>query len=246
MKLVAISDVHIDHVTLGVPREDEVRKAIEASVNHALSIEADAWCFLGDFMDPDCGPQSFRHLEFLVNEVRRLAEAGIHSVLIAGNHDVVEDSRGGTTLSPLKEIWPKYVHVLEKPTVFFPNLFDHYGRPNQPKLIALPFTPASRAYDPVEFLQRALDNQCTNLVLSHLTGVEGVIPGEEVNEMPRGREVTLPLELLARPDVFVLQGHFHRRQVHQHKGATVHVVGSPVRFTFGEQDNEPSFLVAEV
>ncbi len=245
MRAVIISDLHLDHVTLGVPREAEVRAAVEASVNHALSKEVDLWVCLGDVMDPDCGPQSFRHVEFLVRQARLLAEEGIHSVFVAGNHDVVEDSHGGTTLSPLKGVWPKYVHVIDEPTILGYGVFDHYGRPNQPNVIALPFTPASRPYDPAEFLRASLDDQRMNLVLSHLTGVEGVIPGEEVTDMPRGREVTLPLELLARPDVLVLQGHFHRRQVHKHQGATVHICGSPTRFTFGEQSHEPAFMVVE-
>ena len=64
--------------------------------------------------------------------------------------------------------------------------------------------------------------------------------------MPRGRDILLPTELLARPDVLVLQGHYHRQQVFHHMGAVVHVVGSLARLTFSEQNHLPGYLIVEM
>ena len=64
MRIVAISDLHLDVVTSGVPRFGEVEAALSRAVDHAIEHldprEGDFFACLGDVCDPDCGPVGFR------------------------------------------------------------------------------------------------------------------------------------------------------------------------------------------
>lgn len=112
-------------------------------------------------------------------------------------------------------------------------------------MLMLPFTEPSEAYDPAEYVERTWDKSSEGgkvIVMTHL-GISGVQPGEETKELPRGREVLYPTDLIAskRP-IAQFAGHYHRRQVF--KG--IQIVGAPARFAFGEAHNEPGFLVVDL
>jgi DNA repair exonuclease SbcCD nuclease subunit len=228
MRLVACSDPHFDRVTCGVPRFEEVKDSMKATVEAAIEHRATAWLCLGDIMDPDCGPVAFKVLELLLSLTTRLLSHGIRPVFLAGNHDVVESGEGTSTLTPLRSV--KGVSLFERPGTL--DLGEGV------ELLALPFTPSSHGYDVAEFVR---DNLRPGMVvLSHLV-VPGITPGSETTEMPRGREVRLPVDLLK--ENLVLQGHFHKRQIFE---GNIHVIGSLARLTFGEEQNEPGYLLVEV
>ena len=109
-------------------------------------------------------------------------------------------------------------------------------------VLALPFTSRAHAYDPAEAV-RQNGTDAPALVLGHLN-IEGIEPGSETADFPRGREVFLPVPLIRErfPNATIACGHYHRRQVFQ----GVHIPGSLARLTFGEEENEPGFLIAEV
>jgi hypothetical protein len=110
----------------------------------------------------------------------------------------------------------------------------------------LPFTPSSHAYDPEVALENfkigATIGGELKMIVGHLN-LEGIAPGSEVENFPRGREVFFPIEKAKKmfPNAVLVNGHIHRRQVHR----GVHVVGSLVQLTKGEVGNEPGFLVVE-
>ena len=235
MKMLVVSDLHLDAATMGVPRLPELERSLDQAVHHAADAKVDEFVFLGDLADPDIGSGALvRALDVLVRVVMKLRCAyGISSKLLVGNHDVIEDGSGDTTLSPLRGI--EGVTVLDHPTSWVKgDLF----------FVALPYTATSHGYDVRDFLAKHLTDQPT-VVLSHLA-VEGIQPGEETKEMPRGREVLLPLDMLENPKHLVLQGHYHKGQTFVSPGgAQVHVVGSLARLTFGEEGNEPGYLIVE-
>lgn len=232
MKLVACSDLHLDAVTHGIRRFDEVANALMQTVDFAISQRADAWACLGDVCDPDSGPVVFRCVEVLQRAVLKLWSNNIPSVLIAGNHDVVESSEGTTTLSPLRALsgYHDGIYVVERPRTFkVRGKFD---------VACFPFTAAALPYGPKEHAESIPEGA---LVLSHLN-LEGITPGSEVADMARGRDVFLPIdEVMARKPAAVLNGHIHKAQVY--KG--VRVVGAPARFTFGEESHVPTFAVVD-
>jgi DNA repair exonuclease SbcCD nuclease subunit len=234
MRLVVSSDYHLDHVTRGIARFAEIERAVRRTVQVAIEREADAWIFLGDAMDPDSGSCVFRCARVLVSVAAELAEHDIRSIWIAGNHDVIEASGMGTTLSPLRNLHP-LVHVFEEPGALMVS---------DRRFVALPFTSTDRTYDPAT-VAREMAVKKGDIVLSHLS-VPGIIPGEETHEMPRGKDILYPFAETVEAS-WRLQGHYHRPQEFRPRegGSPIVIPGSLARLTFGEEKNDPSFLCFE-
>jgi DNA repair exonuclease SbcCD nuclease subunit len=229
-----------------VDRFDDVRRAVHRTVDVAIAEKVDAYAFLGDLCDPDDAPRALRAVELMLEVERRLSAECITSYWLAGNHCVIEDGSGRTVLSPMRALQSvrskSEVHLFEGAEVRrdFGNV----------AVLALPFTASSHPYDPAEFVRQAAAYRETFVVLSHLA-VPGIQPGEETTEMPRGREVILPVDALLAlkqrvKKLVVLSGHYHRAQTVDIRGLEVHVVGSVERLTFGEERHDPSFLILEV
>lgn len=246
IKILASSDWHGDHSTHGVSRFAEIRDAVHHTVDRAIEEDVTAYAFLGDLCDPDSGSCVFRVVELAIEAAVRLAERAIDSIWLAGNHDVVEDQTGNTTISPLRALAGmgkiKRVHVLEQPDVV--RLRPRLGGSAYADVLGLPFTASSHSYDPRKAIQKASEVTTPSrlVILSHLS-VPGVVPGEETHEMPRGRDVVLPAELAVEKAKLVLQGHYHRQQ---RTKEGIWIAGSLARLTFNEERHEPGYLLASV
>lgn len=252
MKLLLTSDWHIDATTAGIRRLPEVRRYVDHLVDACRDQEVDVVANLGDYFDPGRvdGP---RYHTFLVESAMRLHEAAaVGSIWLTGNHDVVETSNLVTTLSPLRAMQAacrdmesfivaelplavdlKDVHFLLLPYVagsyrdgYTPELSDRYARE------------LARA--------RSASREVPVVVLTHMT-VPGAALGTESREFSRGRDHDLPMEALAElsPNL-VAAGHYHRSQIVDGP-VQVHVVGSPLRLTFGERyDSDKGYAIVEV
>lgn len=269
MRAVVVSDLHLDWTTLGVSRFDDVAKAYRQSVDFAIretnlstsknperkTKRVDYFLNLGDVTDPDNGGATMLAVELVMSENYRLAKNGIRSITIPGNHDVFEDGSGLSALYPLQAMSRVAVMIdydtddvmmeyVDRPRLILAR--DH----GDTAFACFPFAPLSHSYDPAKeatrmFAQARLAGAKKIVTLSHLS-VPGIAPGEETNEMPRGRDVLFPIEE-TETAVLRLQGHYHRRQVVDvGSGEPIVVVGSAARLTFGEQNNKPAFLVVEV
>jgi DNA repair exonuclease SbcCD nuclease subunit len=242
-KIVVSSDWHLDHSTYGVQRFGDVAQAVRQTVDAAIAERADLYLFTGDLCDPDDGPWALQSVGFAIEVATALLRRGIASWWLAGNHDVIEDGTGRTTLSPLRALDLPEVRVFEEPSLAFvpgESKFDRSKRRVQ--LLALPFTATSRNYDP-EKVVRHYDEQLGSraVVAGHMTQLEGAQDGEETTEMPRGRAMKFPLAA-CRPGWLKINGHWHDRQVCQ----GVHIQGSVARLTFGEEKNRPGYIVLEI
>jgi DNA repair exonuclease SbcCD nuclease subunit len=237
MKAVISSDWHHDAYTDGVARAPDVEEAVKAAVQHAGAIGADAFIFTGDLTDPNVS-RSHAAVGFAMWVAQTLRDMEIDSLWLTGNHDVIEDGSGLSTLVALDEAGF---------TVFNePDVMDTGDLTDGLHIMALPFTAASHSYDPDEFV-RSVHRQYGDLdrllVLGHLN-MDDMHPGSETKDMPRGRDVMWPLDALSElfPQALLIGGHYHQAQ--SHKG--VQIVGSPVRFTHGEEENEPSFMTVDI
>lgn len=232
--IVVASDAHLDWVTIGVSRFAEVEGALWKSARAAVEMGARAHVFCGDLCDPDSGSVVFRCVRVMVAVVEYLRTAGVASVVVPGNHDVLEDGTGETTLEPLKGIGGPLVHVVDRPrAVKIAGL---------PHLMCLPFTASSHGYDPAAAVREHVGGQRDCVTFGHLH-VPGIVPGEETTEMPRGREVVFPVEAAREVSQLMVNGHFHRRQV---SPDGVQIVGSLARLTFGEELHSPSFMTIRI
>ena len=125
MRLIHISDVHLDTPFAGRP--DALRRrlrrasleAVERCVSTALAEEVDALLIAGDLFD---GPHlSFESERFLLEQLGRLAEAGIQVVYATGNHDPGTGNRA-TALE-----WPGGVTVIARGDPVTVPILDRTG-----------------------------------------------------------------------------------------------------------------------
>lgn len=241
-KIVVIGDLHLDQSTAGVDRFKDCYDVLMQAVEKAIEVKAAALIFTGDLSDPHT-VRSHRAVAALAEAVSRAHHEGIWSVLLAGNHDVIEDGSGGSVMDALG--WSGKCTLVKRPS-FIPLCDGHKGACCM--LLCLPFTPSSHNYDPDEYVRQCAARERPEpgmplLVIGHLN-LEGITAGSETVDMPRGRDVFWPLQALQEcfPDALLVGGHYHTAQTF--KG--VHIVGSAVRLRFDERDNNPGFLVLEV
>lgn len=246
MKLCVVSDAHLDWVTHGVRRFPEIAAAFDETIEAALDEGCSGYVFLGDLCDPDSGSCVFRVLEVAIRTALRLAACKIPSIWIAGNHDTIEDGTKDTSLSPLRALYGDRtpVHVFEEPgTCVLREAVDRDDH-RDVWIAALPFTSASHPYDPASVSEKLLmGKDPRNVVVAGHLHVPGVEPGEETREMPRGREVWLPVDVLKPRASVILNGHYHRQQKTE---SGVWIPGSLARLTFCEENNHPGYLIVEV
>lgn len=230
MKALVTSDWHLDAVTAGVERFDDLERATEELLDAVDANEVDAFIFLGDLCDP-----ATNRAHRAVDRACDLASTlDIPSYWLVGNHDVIEDGHGSNVLSPVN--YTPRAEVIAAPCLRLVG---------DAQVVFLPFTPRSHAYDPEEFVRhQALANpRHPKAVMGHLN-IAGITPGSETTEMPRGRNIEFPLDAIndVWPGALKLNGHYHERQVFR----DIHIPGSLERLTFGEEANVPGYLLMEV
>lgn len=249
MRIVVSTDWHPDTNTAGYARFDDVDEAVHATVAAAVDLKADYYMFWGDLITNDpVLDLMVRCICLAQDAARELERHSIPSFWMPGNHDVFEDGRGTTALDPIASSDPmqlpqpgrgrNMVHLVKRP-----NVYALAGG----HVVFLPFTPLSHGYDPAEFVRSLFDDDSPHpevkLVCGHLT-LEGIGPGSETLDTPRGRDVLFPIDLVKQrfPNAVLGNGHYHRRQVYR----GVQIPGSLVRGTRAEADNEPGYLVLEL
>lgn len=238
MKILVSSDWHLDSVTAGVERFNDLKAAVWELYHFAKAERVDLFMFLGDLCDPDTS-RAYRAMAFSIEVALTFADDGIPSIWITGNHDVIEDGHGSSTLLPLhKAVACRNVTVVDRPMPVVQHMPIN--------LIALPYTPRSHNYDPEAYVRGLETKRITTeptVIAAHLN-IEGIGPGSETTDLPRGRDVFLPVAAIRErwPDAIVLNGHYHKRQTFN----GVHIPGSLERLTFGEEENEPGYLLVEV
>jgi len=235
VKSLIVGDLHPDKSTAGFSRFDDVARALELVFERALKRRVDEVLFLGDLADPE-SENLVRCITLFAEFASKLDVEGIDTIAIPGNHDVLEDGYGTTTLDPLAFVAgvtlvkrPRYVQVGAGEAV-----------------VLLPYVPTSHAYDPkAEVCELAAELTRVGLgakvaaVAGHLM-LEGIATGSETKDMARGRDVFFPIDTVRRlfPNALLFNAHYHRRQTYR----GVEIPGSVCRFTRDECENVPGIL----
>jgi hypothetical protein len=244
MRCLFTGDWHGDWLTGGVDRFGEIKRATARTVTEAIDREVDLYVFLGDLADPD-NPRSHRAVALAIETMRVLAQNDIQQLWIAGNHDVIEDGTGATTLTPLVEM----SHACSGAKVFESPMQCMFRSGGEFPVMCFPYVARSRSYSPAQWVQE-WTRTAPRLIVGHLTKPSPVptspspIEGSETLEMPRGRDIPWPIEeIRARwPEVVVVGGHYHEAQFTR----TIHFPGNLARLTHGEEQNRPGFLVMDI
>jgi len=251
VRILVTGDWHLDARTAGHDRFDDLRAAVEWTVDLAHKEDVDLYVNLGDLCDPD-STRAHRAIGLACETAARLADFKIGQAWLAGNHDVIEDGTGSTTLAALagwsrgsglvgrKPVQPDSFVVAETPVhnaFYLGDLVD---------VLFLPFTPRAKAYDPVAFVEKMqLSDRCRKLLVFGHLNVIGAEDGSEIQDFPRGREVVFPTDaLLSRfgDRCMLFNGHYHRRQIVR----GVRMPGALGRLGFGEVGNPAGVLIVEV
>lgn len=238
MKLVITGDWHLDRMTAGFDRFDDVSRGIDATIFAAIKQRADLYVFLGDLANPH-SVRSHRAAAKAIESAIKLRDSGIESLWIVGNHDVIEDGSCTSTLSALAAAG--FV-VASKP------MWMSIGTSNK-CVVALPHPAACAAYDPAEQIGKLHESIYQRgsaeivLVAGHLSLPEAT-QGSESGEMARGRGYNWPVDEIKKhwPSAAIIGGHYHRGQ--SLSGVTF--AGSLERLAFDEAENDPGFLMLEV
>lgn len=247
MRFIISSDWHSDASTSGVDRFVEIERAAFTVADAAIAAHRDgtetAFIFGGDLCDPDT-TRSFRAIGLAIDVALYLAKNYIPSLWIAGNHDVIENDRGSTTLEPLVKLAKRDIAITVAET---PMYWSKWGRENL--VLALPYTARARSYDPTEFVLRGSDHDVVSVMpqlgIGHLT-VLSAERGSESDDFARGRDMIFPVEACRKrwgDRCILVNGHYHRKQVTKDG---VNIPGSLARLRHDEEQHEPGYLVIEV
>ena len=237
MKLLAFSDIHLDAVTAGRPRKGEVVRFIEQVRSIAIDQQVDLVIFAGDAHDPGALLDPMYSAELIFG----LMQFQVPLVAIAGNHDVVDTTelflnQPITTLTPLRAasmFSQRPVRVLEMPMVVEPI-------PGW-VVVGLPYVSRAFAACNATWLdgvfaqaEQRVSEGARAIVVGHMVVPDALIGSESV-EMAKGQEQMFPFARVGRlQPAFVLNGHYHARQIVKTWGLQIAIPGSPLRFTFGE------------
>lgn len=230
MKGLSFSDAHLDASTGGMRRIEDLERAFDRVEELANEHQVDVVIFQGDLANPDCGSILVRVLDTTIRCASNLTANAIPSHWVAGNHDVIEDGSGYTTLRPLSQI--PGVHIHEVPG----RVAVRSGH-----ILFLPFPTRVTKYDPEKYVLENCEEG--DVVIGHATYVEGAIMGSETRDMARGGSMVFPVAACKKMGAkLMLNGHYHREQV---TPSGVHIPGSLERLRFDEEGNTPGVLIWE-
>lgn len=241
MRVIAFSDIHLDAVTAGRPRRQEVVQFLERAREVSIQANADLVIFSGDAHDSGWLLDPL----YTADLTKGLLSFPQELIAIAGNHDVVDtselfDGEPVTTLTPLRAA-AKFLpldrglrlHVIDRPQLV-------RGHSVSVGVLGLPYVSrahsASRDAWTDEAFEHAGKYMGPVIVVAHLV-VPGAVMGSESVEMAKGQDQLFPFERVALlgPSL-VINGHYHARQSVPWHGVSVVIPGSPLRFTFGEAE----------
>ena len=261
MKFLHTADWHVGKTLKGRDRLDE-QKAVLAEVTAIAEANGvDAVLLAGDVYDSSVPSAPAQQL--VVQTLLAMRQAGAEVIVIAGNHDhgpTFEAYRplmgmAGITLagmyhSPDRGGVVRFAARSDGADVqvaVLPFLSQRYAV-RAAEIAAKTPSENVRAYDElvrqvVGSLTGGFNSDSVNLVMSHVTCVNGIFGG---GERPAQSifEYSVPATIFPVSAHYVALGHLHRRQTLP-AHAPVHYSGSPLAVDFGEQDNTSVVCLVE-
>lgn len=270
LTILHFADAHIDMANYG--RHDPVTglplrvldflKSLDTIMDTAIKEKVDLVLFAGDaYKDRNPAPTFQREWG---KRVMRLSRAGLHTLLLVGNHDTSPALGRAHTLDPFDTLEVPNVLVADKPALLGPA--DLWGLPLQ--VIALPWVSRSGLIASQELsstepekVNRAVEERLTVLmqnflaeadpqlpiVLTAHASVQGAVYGNERTVM-LGADLVLPGSLVRDPRLdYVALGHIHKPQdLNQNNHPPVVYPGSIERVDFGEAGDDKYFVIAHI
>jgi len=240
-------------------RLEDFVATLSRCIDRAIAAPVDLVLFGGDAF-PDATPPPLVQQAF-AGQFRRLADAGIPTVLLVGNHDQHAQGQGGASLCIYRTLGVPGVVVGDRLDT---HRLDTAGGPVQ--VITLPWlTPSvlltrpemeglSMAQVNEQLLERLrvalegeirrLDADIPTILLAHVMTDTATFGAERFLAVGRGFHV--PMAMLARPCFdYVALGHVHKHQILCESPPVVYP-GSIERVDFSEAEETKGYIWAEV
>ncbi len=243
MKLLHFSDLHIGMENYGKLNPEtglssrlvDFFNTFDFIVNLAIKESVDAVVFAGDaYKTRDPNPTQQRGFG---ERIKKLAKAGIPTILVVGNHDTPNADGKANTLDiysalEIDNVWvsrsPEYLKI---PT-----------KSGELQVITLPWLHKNdykTVAEKILLLYGKIQKDFPTIFLSHAE-IEGAAYGSEKG-LAIANDVTIPLPLLQDKRIqYVALGHIHKHQVLSKPKDLPLIVyaGSPQRIDFGEEKEE--------
>lgn len=275
LRILHLADIHmgsglaygsINPATGINTRLEDFAATLAHCMDRAIADPVDLVLFGGDAF-PDATPPPL-HQDLFAAQFRRLALAGIPTVLLVGNHDQYGQADAGSSLSIYRTLGVEGFVVGDRlqtvtlqtrrgavqvttlpwltPSTFLAKseLADSSLNPTQDWSRDLQAQLLQRLQVALEGEARHLDPSIPAVLLAHCM-VDVARYGSE-RHLAVGKGFTVPLALLAhRAYQYVALGHVHKHQVLCQQPLMIYP-GSPERVDFGEEDEPKGFVLAEV
>lgn len=245
LRIVFASDSHLNkHYARMTPdqlaaRRGQIRGAWQQTVDFALAERAEVYIHGGDLFD---GPNPrTSELIWTTEQFQRLADAGVRSFLIGGNHDIPKSRLAGATPQRLFET-ARMAQVFTDPTAvtWWSGEVGGVrlaigGLPPDPRL--------PRDADPLAVLTAPIQPPEADLVIlvTHFA-IEGTLHPQADEPVIRKSSVAA----LSGVVDYLLVGHIHVMRDHDVGGVKVISPGPTERLSFGEIDLRCGFAVLTV
>ncbi len=267
IKILHLSDIHLGSTTHGKvnpqtglnTRLEDFISALTICIDRAINEPADLVLFGGDAF-PDATPPPLVQQAF-AKQFRRLADAGIPTILLVGNHDQHSQGVGGTSLAIYRSLAVPNFTVGD--TIATHRITTNAG---EIQIITLPWITRStlltksetEGFSMTEVSQllidrlqvviegeiRQLDPPLPTILLAHVM-VDTATYGAE-RFLAAGKGFTIPLSMLTREAFdYVALGHVHRHQILATQPLVVYP-GSIERVDFGEENEAKGYCWLEV
>lgn len=268
IRFVHVADVHIGMDNYGrinpatglSTRLEDFLSTLDEAVDRAIEERVDLFVVAGDiYKTRDPTPT---HQREFARRVRKLTQADIRVLLVAGNHDL--------PLSPSRATAIDIFSALDVTGVTVARIISSFRietRSGPVQILALPWMTRSivladeqhkgatiedlnrrmieMATDRLMKLGEATDPTLPTMLVAH-AHVFGAKSGAE-RMLNVGRDPILPIQSLNVPNIgFVAMGHIHRHQALISTDPAVVYPGSINRVDFGEEEEDKGFILGEL
>ncbi len=268
MKIAHLADTHIGMENYGRvnpesglnQRLHDFLRSLDQAIDGALAENVDAVVVAGDiYKTRDPTPT---HQREFATRIRRLAAAGIHTILVAGNHDIPLSAGRATSVDIFRAL------EIEKVTVartLGTHRIETRGGPLQ--LIAFPWTVRSAVLAQPEFknatlseLNQAMIDLTRDKLRVEAEGLDPRLPAVIVGHahlfgarIGAERLLTMGNDPMYEPGTFdlphvdyVALGHIHKHQVLHYASPPMVYAGSIERVDFGEEHEDKGWVLVDL
>jgi exonuclease SbcD len=261
MRFLHTADWHVGKTLKGRSRIEEQERVLREIVAIARQQQVDAVLVAGDLYDT--AAPSAEAQKLVIRTLMGLANTGAEVIAIAGNHDHARAldayrplaSEAGITLVGEVRTAEKggVVRFAARSTgepvtvAVLPFLSQRYAV-RAAELVTATSGEHTSAYDQhlrdiLTALTAGFDDHGVNLVMAHLTVLNGTFGGGERTAQSIF-EYAVPAGIFPIEAHYVALGHLHRRQ-RMDAACPVHYSGAPLAIDFGEQENQPVVCLVE-